>query len=359
MASHSNSKRLNLIQVFRGVAAVLVLLCHGDLIFQQNLNQEFLYKIFDFGGSGVDFFFVLSGFIIFYIHQSDINNPSRLGTFFTKRFVRIYPIYWVILTTKLLLSFLTFSADANQQNAIEVIKAYLLLPQDRQILSDSFLGVSWTLTSEVFFYFMFSLLIGMRPKISRPIITIWLVGSFFKFMGLLPIPENDPFLQMLFGERNLEFLMGCLAAFLLSRHKIGNGMLLLSIGTFFYTLSAINVYYKVFSLSDVITFGIPSMILVLGAVAFENRKNLDFPHALLLIGDASYSIYLTHGFFLNNFSKVLLAVSPTATQNVLILNVFAVIFSILTTVLGCFFYSFVEKPLLVQFRSRLVTKPSN
>lgn len=101
-----SAKRLNLIQVFRGLAAVLVVFAHTDLIYNQNLNQDFLFKITTFGGSGVDFFFVLSGFIMFYIHQKDIGHQNKLGIFLFKRFTRVYPLYWIILTSKILSSFI-------------------------------------------------------------------------------------------------------------------------------------------------------------------------------------------------------------------------------------------------------------
>ncbi|NBQ54213.1 MAG: acyltransferase, partial [Proteobacteria bacterium] len=47
---------------------------------------------------GVDFFFVLSGFIILHAHMDDIGRPARLGRYLWRRAVRVYPIYWICLT---------------------------------------------------------------------------------------------------------------------------------------------------------------------------------------------------------------------------------------------------------------------
>lgn len=50
MADNSQTKKkLYTIQVLRGLAAVLVVLAHGDLIFNQNFGQDFWFKIFNFG----------------------------------------------------------------------------------------------------------------------------------------------------------------------------------------------------------------------------------------------------------------------------------------------------------------------
>ncbi|MDZ8110120.1 MAG: hypothetical protein RM338_31605 [Nostoc sp. DedQUE12a] len=69
------NKKLNLLQVYRGIAAILVVLSHGDRILGRELNQNTFLQIFHFGWIGVDFFFVLGGFIIFYIHQSNVEKP--------------------------------------------------------------------------------------------------------------------------------------------------------------------------------------------------------------------------------------------------------------------------------------------
>ena len=54
-------------------------------------------RLFDFGHAGVEFFFVLSGFIILHIHWKDLGHPSRFSSFAGKRFLRIYPMYWLVL----------------------------------------------------------------------------------------------------------------------------------------------------------------------------------------------------------------------------------------------------------------------
>jgi peptidoglycan/LPS O-acetylase OafA/YrhL len=347
-------KRLNLIQVLRGLAAVLVVLAHTDLIFNQNLNQNFLFKVFTFGGSGVDFFFVLSGFIMFYIHQYDINQPNKLGSFLFKRFTRIYPLYWVILISKISAN-IVFGEENSLINLGEYVKAFLLLPQDRTILSENFLGVSWTLSFEIFFYLLFGLLIRLRPKFSLWMIATWLIGVVLQFIGVFRFSEDNIWLQFIFSSYHLEFAFGCLVAYVLTKGKIYNGMPFICVGAFLYTLSAVNYYYGIFKLSSVITFGIPSALIVLGCVTVELRKNVDVPNVLLYIGNASYSIYLAHGFFINNLTKIFLKLQPNVVDNVFLLNVFGIFAAVVATFCGCLVYSYIEKPLFHVFKPRVVT----
>ena len=47
---------------------------------------------------GVNFFFVPSGFIIFFAHAKDVGRPARIGTYLWRRFARVYPTYWVFIS---------------------------------------------------------------------------------------------------------------------------------------------------------------------------------------------------------------------------------------------------------------------
>ena len=63
-----------------------------------------LMSIFQFGHAGVDLFFVISGFIILFVHYDDIGRPERVGRYLGRRLSRIMPAYWVALTFTIVLS---------------------------------------------------------------------------------------------------------------------------------------------------------------------------------------------------------------------------------------------------------------
>ncbi|MGL1902926.1 MAG: acyltransferase [Fibrobacterales bacterium] len=82
-----------------GISILLVCLYHAHIYFNEHL---FLYPfrlIKNFGYIGVDIFFVLSGLGLVYSRNK---NKEPLSRFFAKRFVRILPAYWIIITLSLI-----------------------------------------------------------------------------------------------------------------------------------------------------------------------------------------------------------------------------------------------------------------
>ena len=153
------TKKLKLIQVFRGFAAVLVLLFHitsnVKVIFP---GKDFLLGTFTFGASGVDFFFVLSGFIITYSSLKLIE-AGKLGQYTTHRIIRVYPIYWIIFIGYLLphIFFPQFYSTVYPISYNNILPALLLLPNHNMIN-----GVSWTLSFELYFYLAFLTIFSIK-----------------------------------------------------------------------------------------------------------------------------------------------------------------------------------------------------
>ncbi len=95
----SVSSKMESIEGARALAAVMVVLMHAASLMQvEHLSGHVgLGNVFGFGYVGVDFFFVLSGFIIAYVNYSHLGNAGSLPRYLWRRFTRIYPIYWIIL----------------------------------------------------------------------------------------------------------------------------------------------------------------------------------------------------------------------------------------------------------------------
>jgi len=88
------SEQLTGVQAARGIAALLVVVhhCAGTLALPKYAGVAFAGGYFvPFGRAGVDFFFVLSGFIIAWIHSGDVGDRSQLGQYTAKRLARIFP----------------------------------------------------------------------------------------------------------------------------------------------------------------------------------------------------------------------------------------------------------------------------
>ena len=145
---------LNLIQALRGVASLLVVLYHASGNMTDKFNKEFCGKIFYFGSAGVDIFFVLSGFIITYSSFNLLNDRGNTGRFLYKRAVRIFPVYWMIITL-FLFAQVIFPAYYRTHYNFEIgniISTYFLFPGHAMVN-----GVSWSMSYELFFYLLFGI----------------------------------------------------------------------------------------------------------------------------------------------------------------------------------------------------------
>ena len=102
--SESGTKHISVLDGIRGLAILLVLVCHGSLISAAPGGfDEWFFKILRTGWIGVDLFFVLSGYLITNILLRDKGNPHYLRSFYIRRFLRIFPMYYGFLFVVLVL----------------------------------------------------------------------------------------------------------------------------------------------------------------------------------------------------------------------------------------------------------------
>src|SRR5882762_1925446 len=146
------------IQACRGLAALQVVLFHlgGILAAPKYFGLPGFGRAFIFGDSGVEFFFVLSGFIITWVHRRDFGKPAALPAYISKRLIRIYPTYWTIFLSVFLLAW-TSPALRSGLPATPglLLRSLLLVPQDPTVAGGTgapVLIVAWTLQYEMIFY---------------------------------------------------------------------------------------------------------------------------------------------------------------------------------------------------------------
>ena len=92
------SAKLCNLHALRGVACLLVFLFHVTAMESKMgafPGSPFLVPFRYVGHSGVELFFIISGFILTWAHFQDLGDRSALGRYAFKRFWRIYPPYWV------------------------------------------------------------------------------------------------------------------------------------------------------------------------------------------------------------------------------------------------------------------------
>lgn len=143
------------LQAFRGVAALGVVLHHTAMSTNDFIEKVplWLNAVLSQGFLGVDFFFVLSGFIIMSSHYDDKKSFLAIKAYIIKRFVRIYPPYWPVSIALLAAYSLLPTLSKGVRGDLGWVSSLFLVPD----ASPPALPVAWTLIHEVVFYAVFCL----------------------------------------------------------------------------------------------------------------------------------------------------------------------------------------------------------
>ena len=98
MSASTAKHKLQGIEAARGIAAAMVVVYHAARHLDANgLGLPWAAGLEKFGHAGVDFFFVLSGFIILFAHWEDVGVRAALPRYAERRCTRIFPLYWPVL----------------------------------------------------------------------------------------------------------------------------------------------------------------------------------------------------------------------------------------------------------------------
>jgi peptidoglycan/LPS O-acetylase OafA/YrhL len=172
----------------RFIAALLVTLFHAEVVFgffpQLAIGSPF-YLLLDHGHFGVDFFFLLSGFILSYSYcTQDGVLRGGVKSFWVSRFARIYPVYVLGLVIGLM-PFLVGQHDADNFLIIGITTPLLLQAWVPAINLGTWNGPGWSLSNEAFFYLLFPLLLPLLTSCKRHLLLLTALLSWWA-VGLLP-----------------------------------------------------------------------------------------------------------------------------------------------------------------------------
>ena len=92
----SDTKHIPALDGIRGIAILLVICVHFTQLFHGQGNW-FIVRLAQWGQTGVDLFFVLSGYLITRILLDSRESPHYLRNFFMRRLLRIFPLYYLAL----------------------------------------------------------------------------------------------------------------------------------------------------------------------------------------------------------------------------------------------------------------------
>jgi exopolysaccharide production protein ExoZ len=334
-----SQKKLNNLQAGRGVAALMVVLYHANGR-DGFMGRHLLGHIFSFGYAGVDFFFVLSGFIIAYTSFHLIGQNNGLSQFLKKRIIRIYPIYWAYLFSAIIIGYFFY----RDNHVFDLFWKTLLLAPDHH----SVIATSWTLPFEIFFYLVFAMLIFTRWSLVLiiPMAVISAINAVLQNIGTYGI-FHDKFLNDLCTPFNIEFLFGFLAFRIYSR--ISKPVIFLLLVLVIITLVLEILYFKradyneIYPGMRILPFGVLAFAAVTVLAAVDYHDLFKAPAFFVHLGNASYTLYLIHAnvfnFVYDNIFEPL-KLSEGARMIILEVEVAFVIY------LSFVLYKYVERPLI-------------
>lgn len=331
-------KRLVTVHALRSVFPFLLVVFHSLVLLElkEGYHFGFLERLPRTGG--VDFFFVLAGFMTAYAYRNKISRLRDAGKFLYNRFLRIYPFYWLLLFFVIIADYLLPSFGNEGDLYIgKIMQTVLLLPGESQPI----ISVAWSMSYTLLFYLLFGLSKLLPAAIKLTLAACWAVA--IMLLSGLDHPAGNP-AGFLFDGFHLELLAGGLLSAVLFRRQASHPAAYMVCGVALFGLTWCNYMLSWLELPPLLLYAAASLCMVYGAASLDWRRQVNVPVLLRKLGDASFAIYLTHSLLI---SSALSALNMIGIMN-LQLNavVMVAIFAFLCACVGLVLNHYVEKPLV-------------
>ncbi|WP_113661853.1 acyltransferase family protein [Pedobacter nanyangensis] len=299
--------RIRVLDSFRAIAALGVLWIHIWTIHGQPKvyfhNMDILMPI-NIVGNGVDLFFVISGFCMYYFYaKSSSFSSNNFFGFLVKRWQRLSPVFYFCTLVYILI----FSHSSGLQNILKFLTSVFYLNSISPYNAEGFM---WSLGTEWQFYLIIPILLIYQNKLgfNRTISLITIIFLLISIVSVLILGSKSDFLtdQIIF--RYFEFLWGIIIGrlFLLGYVPKLNANLLVVVfaimaytGRFFLTDSILQHGGAYRNLIKIVGYNLMSMGfagLIYICLTLNNfLKKLVDNKLFSFIGKISYSFYLWHG----------------------------------------------------------------
>jgi peptidoglycan/LPS O-acetylase OafA/YrhL len=308
----------------RGIAALLTVIYHvdlmigggGDMLIKYN-HSMLLSRMYLM----VDFFFILSGFIMCHVYGEMFAVSVKYEAFkkFTiARFARVYPLHFVMLFYTIILWYLSAKAGIPKvpvlqtaNNSFSIITNLLLVQSMNLHNWFSWVHASWSISVEWWAYMIFPFLVPIFIRLSgtsRVIVALlcfigYLVITFF-IVPIVTVPPEIPFVKVNPANHsiNVAYQFGflrCMCGFILGmtmyqgfkaswgKNVLGNGYTLL-------VLALASFICMHLDAPDIFTVSFFPLILLCGVYGSKNINKVFGTKALQKLGDLSFTIYLVH-----------------------------------------------------------------
>lgn len=345
--------RFDALTSLRGLAALCTLMVHlvtvWLVVFPALKQWEYFYRFANHSYLFVDFFFILSGFVMCHVYGRAFSADVTLSSykkFMRARFARIYPLHLVLLAIYVGLA--SIGMKQTTVNPEWSILANALLIHALGVFDHTTWNIpSWSISVEWWTYVLFPFVAAFAQRYLRAGAALPALGlSICLFIllamhrGSMSITVGLAFVRCLIG-----FTAGsCLYAIFLTRPTVRPlGKINIAI------LAAIFIVLACLPspIADILAFiGFCSLVFV-SSNDMDQRDWLHHP-ILIWLGDISYSIYLWHTLLLHAMAKVMLKLkgeqSWSNSEQLVYFLVALLVFEVLIILLAHLSYTFIELP---------------
>lgn len=316
----SPTRQLPFLTISRGIAALWVL-AHNDQLFRFVTEVDSLTGLFTKGYLAVDYFLLLSGFILTYAHRESFTDSPKLRTlvdFVIARLARIYPLYIALLGIRVAIELLKYLAGVpatqygpapfQDGNSLSALLANVLMIQAWGFYEElTWVPSFWTVSAEWFAYLLFPFL-------------LWCCARYIKRSAVALLTAVGLFAVLVVGIRSngdLEFsmqfaLVRCLPEFglgvILGLHfeKWLNRLSTATMWTILTASVAGGLAVAHLQLHDVLFVLLACIAIPLAALCSYPKEELEptstknrtfvsvISAGLRYLGEISYAVYLLH-----------------------------------------------------------------
>lgn len=332
------------IQALRGAAALSVFAAHlvgaeTDYGGPEPLLPNWLH----IGLTGVDLFFVISGYVMAHVTHAMPRTKNGAARFLYNRMARIYPLYWLV-TLGMIVMFAFKKNLFHEDTALaNPVTSMLLLPNTEHPI----LAVGWTLIHEMYFYFVFAVFLLFQARRLNLLLGLWaLVIALSTISGIW---KENPWFGVLLNPLTFEFIAGVIIAKIIQRgfFKFAMPALLIGVsGLVFLTIFSFDQLYPGAMVDLTVRtaiFGPLYALILYGAVALEQKSSRKAPDWLMKTGDASYALYLVH---IPIFLVVGKSLSLTGASGVIYQLTLIATYTAVTLAMAFIAHHYFEKPAL-------------
>jgi peptidoglycan/LPS O-acetylase OafA/YrhL len=346
------SKKLETLEVLRAFAALSVVAFHASQQPYFRGYADSLHPLLAFGKYGVQVFFVLSGFIILFIHGKDLGRPEKTSNYFYRRWLRIWPLYAALTLIQVAGKPFIPGREGDSFNQMMTSLFFLDL-EEAPIIT-----VGWTLVHEAFFYLTFGVLIVLGCRFAGRFTIGFLVCLVaFHFDS----SQANALVEFIFSHSKWYFLAGVATACFMPTAVTGLSENAKKIGIALFStigiLGIIGILQPEFGRvgPSVLFLALAIGLTLLVLVKLDLRHRFQLPRFLVYLGAASYSIYLLHSTVLDFGIIIVGKLKPDLIANSL--GIVMAFLALISVVCGVICHQFFEKPLIKWVRS-LWTKES-